>query len=229
MVTYRTNITMKFFYYLIILFLFFLNSCNLQNNNSDEELKNNTLKTNRFNIHYRLTPYDTMDIRFFYPYEIFFDINIDSTKEIDLVSVDSVKVMYREYNAYLSCIYQGNTYKMYVYKNDWIQEKGFKLGGYNETNYIGGYFIDFPLFDSLYSKKQFTSFINDFSENAVFYIYTRKNNHLDSIKLTKDSLKFGTILGEERTNLKTNMHQIGYPDSIHMKDKSVWTVDIGVY
>lgn len=223
---------MKFFYYLIVLFLFFIHSCNLPNNNRNEESKNNILKTNRFLINFRLTPYYIDNIRFYYPYEIAFFINIKTNKTIDLVSIDSVQVMHRNYIAYSTCKYKNDVYKMYVFENKKIRSEGLKLEANNKEHHmggLGGYFIDFPLFDSLYSEKQFTSFINDFSENAVFYIYTRKNNHLDSIKLTKDSLKFGTILGEERTNLKTNMHQIGYPDSIHMKDKSVWTVDIGIY
>lgn len=219
---------MKFYYYFIILFFIVIYSCNSPNNKKNVESKNKILKTNEFLIDFRLTPYNVNRIRFYYPYEIAFSIRkIKTNRTLDLVSIDSVEVMYSNYKAYSTCRYKNNTYNMYVYQDKRIHSEGFKIGG--QKGGLIGYFIDFPLYDSLYSRAQFVSFIDDFKNNAKFYIYTHKNNTIDSIKLSNDSLKFKTIMGEKRTNLKTNMHQIGYPDSIQMKDKSVWTADIGVY
>ena len=217
--------------------LSFLYSC--INNNEENAIKdksNNKLEAEKFFMGFILNPYKKENIRFNYPYETTFRLHIynNSKNKIKLKGVDSLDVMYATYYVYSICRYNDKTYKMYMYKGENMEKQSKKRleANKNESLSLAGYFIEFPLYDSIYSKSQFRSFIDDFKKNAKFYVFTDNDkNNIETINVGTDSVRFdfSSLIHGGKGNI--GLDKIGYPDSMQLEDKEVWIPEtpIGSY
>lgn len=206
---------------LIVLTLFFLIfgcETNLEEKSKKERKSECFCMIDTASITLKLYPYNNLGSVFYYPMEIYIEIKIEnkSDKSIHLKKLDSSIVISRKYYSYICCVYKNRIFNVYC-----IKDKDSILIKPKEEYYLSGYLIEFPLYDSLYSYTEFDNFMQDFSRNVKF-----RFDDFDSTKnLSVNHLKINSFYDGDIIKLIN----IGYPDSLDIENKEVFTVSIGEY
>lgn len=191
----------------ILALLVFIVSCKQDHNtNTNTKEEDTPIRLTLLGINFTLNNFsysvnDTI-VSWYYPYEVVFlyEISNDSQKEITLVINDTLAGKDNYYQAMI----RHNESPVECDETVKIKEGSKKL--------FNCYIMEIPIFDSIYSRKEFANFISEFQDNL--------NSEINIIKK-------GIEVSKEEKSINFCMHDKFYFHFYHWKNDSVSPKEIG--